>query len=129
MKGIDFTPATGFTVNFCAIHKDPKEWIDPERYEPDRFNPNSPMYLTPEGKMRNPFSFCPFFGGKRICIGKTLADFMTVFTLPLVMYHFDFEFISPDHALKKPNFQLGTFKTPTIPMKMKSIRQIKVQKT
>ena len=74
--------------------------------------------------MRNPFSFCPFFGGKRICLGKTLAEFMTVFTLPLVMYHFDFEFVNPEHMKNKPNFQLATFKTPVIPMKMRSIRKL-----
>ena len=49
MKGIDFTPSTGFSINFEAIHKDPREWVDPEKYEPDRFNPASPMYLRPDG--------------------------------------------------------------------------------
>ena len=87
-----------------SIHKDPKEWIDPERFDPDRFDPKSPMYLRPDGQMRNPYSFCPFFGGKRICLGKTFAEFMSVFTLPLIMYHFDFEFSRPEDALKKPNF-------------------------
>jgi len=38
INGIRFTPTTGFMINFYAIHRDPKEWIDPERYEPDRFN-------------------------------------------------------------------------------------------
>lgn len=39
IKGIEFTPTTGFSINFDAIHKDPKEWIEPERYNPDRFDP------------------------------------------------------------------------------------------
>ena len=78
IKGIDFTPTIGYLINFSFIHKDPKEWIDPERYDPDRFDPTSKMFLRPDGKPRNPFSFCPFFGGKRICLGKTLAKFMTV---------------------------------------------------
>ena len=124
IKGVDFTPKTGFVLNFDAIHKDPKEWIDPLTFNPDRFDPTSKMYLRPDGQMRNPFSFCPFFGGKRICLGKTLAEFMTVFTLPLVMYHFDFEFVNPEHMKNKPNFQLATFKTPVIPMKMRSIRKL-----
>ena len=124
IKGVDFTPQTGFMLNFNAIHKDPNEWRDPEKYEPDRFDPKSPMYLRPDGKQRNPFSFCPFFGGKRICLGKTLAEFMTVFTLPLVLYHFQFEFVDPEHAIIKPNLQLATFKTPKIPMRIKTIRKI-----
>ena len=111
-------------INFNAIHTDPKEWIEPGRYEPDRFDPNSAMYTRPDGKPRNPFSFCPFFGGKRICLGKTLAEFMTVFTLPMVLYHFKFEFVDPKHEEKKPNLQLATFRTPVIPMRMKTVRKI-----
>ena len=128
IKGIDFTPTTGYTINFCFIHKDPKEWIDPEIYDPDRFDPTSKMFLRPDGKPRNPFSFCPFFGGKRICLGKTLAEFMTVFTLPMVLYHLDFEFINPEHMIKKPNYQLGTFATPQIPMRVKTLCKIALPK-
>lgn len=124
IHGIEFTPQTGFLVNFCAIHTDPKEWKEPERYIPERFDPKSEMYLRPDGKPRNPFSFCPFFGGKRICLGKTLAEFMTVFTLPLILYHLDFEFCDPAHMDKKPNFQLGTKKTPVVLMKVSSVRRL-----
>jgi cytochrome P450 len=49
IRGVTFTPTTGFIVNFDAIHKDPREWIQPEKYEPDRFDPNSPYYLRPDG--------------------------------------------------------------------------------
>ena len=126
IKGIKFTPDVGFMVNFSAIHTDPKEWVDPLAFRPERFDPSSTLFLRPDGMSRNPFSFCPFFGGKRICLGKTLAEFMTVYTLPLVLYHLDFEFVNPEHAAKKPNFQLGTVKTPTIPMKIKPIRKITI---
>ena len=104
INGIEFTPETTFCVDFNQIHMDPKEWVNPEHFEPDRFDPKSPMYLRPDGKMRNTFSFCPFFGGKRICLGKTLAEYMTTFTLPLIMFHFDFEFVNLQHAISKPNF-------------------------
>ena len=106
---------------------DPKEWIDPERFEPDRFDPKSAMYLRPDGKMRHTFSFCPFFGGKRICLGKTLAEYMTTFTLPLIMYHLDFEFVNPKHATSKPNFQLLQFAVPVIPMKVRTLLKLKPQ--
>ena len=41
---------------------------------PERWNPSSEYYLTPTGKKRHPMSFGPFGGGKRICLGKTLAE-------------------------------------------------------
>lgn len=127
IKGVTFTPTTGFTLNIWQVHRDPKEWIDPLTYNPDRFNSKSPMYLRPDGKMRNPFSFCPFFGGKRICLGKTLAEYMTLFTLPLIMYHLDFEFVNAEHKVNKPNFLVATPKTPVINMKVKTIRKVKPQ--
>lgn len=104
IEGIDFTPSTNFIINFDTIHNDPKEWVQPQKYDPDRFDPTSKMFLRPDGSPRNPYSFCPFFGGKRICLGKTLAESMTVYTIPLIMYHLEFEYVNPDHFKVKPNF-------------------------
>ena len=56
------------------MHKNPKEWQRPEEFLPDRFDPNSPLYLTPGGKKRHIMSFIPWGSGKRICLGKTLAE-------------------------------------------------------
>ena len=39
IKGIEFTPSTNFCINFDSIHNDPIEWIEPNRYDPDRFDP------------------------------------------------------------------------------------------
>ena len=86
---------TCFIVNIDAISHDPKEWIRPYEYNPDRFNPASEMYLRPDGKQRNPLAFCSFSGGKRICAGKTFAEIMLSLTVPLMYYHFDFEFTDP----------------------------------
>jgi cytochrome P450 len=97
IKGVQFKKDTRFTINFGAIHMDPKEWKDPELFCPERFDPKSPLWLRPDGKPRNPFSFCPFTGGARICLGKTLAETMTVYTLPLLMYHFEFDFVEEQH--------------------------------
>lgn len=123
IRGVTFKPNTGFIVNFDAIHKDPKEWIEPEKFEPDRFDSKSPYFLRPDGKMRNPFSFNPFFGGKRVCMGRSLAEYMTSFTLPLLMYHFDFRFTDPAHNSNKPNFQLATHATPVIKMQITTRRR------
>lgn len=122
INGVLFTPQTLFTTHPQAIHNDPKEWRSPELYCPERFDPKSPMWLRPDGKPRNPFSFCPFFGGSRICLGKTLAETMAVYTLPLMMSHFDFEFTDPIQKEKKPNFSLLSPAEPVIMMKVTRIR-------
>jgi cytochrome P450 len=74
---------------------------------------------------RNPFSFCPFSGGSRICLGKNLSEIMAVYVLPLLIYHYDFELTSPEHMKIKPNFSIGSPKEPVIPMKYTQIRFLK----
>ena len=53
---------------------DPYEWKDPLKFIPERFDKLSDYYLKPNGEKRSPFSFTPFLGGSRICIGKTFAE-------------------------------------------------------
>ncbi|MBV8859191.1 MAG: cytochrome P450 [Acidobacteria bacterium] len=48
------------------MHRDPRFWPEPERFDPERF--------TPEAKASRPqFSYFPFGGGPRRCIGEGFA--------------------------------------------------------
>ena len=101
---VEFTTDTSFFINIQAIHNDPKVWISPEVFNPDRFDPKSPMCKRPDGKPRSPLAFCAFSGGKRVCLGKTFAEIMLGYTIPLIYYHLDFEFINPDVQTKTKPF-------------------------
>ncbi|XP_059172338.1 cytochrome P450 3A24-like [Physella acuta] len=48
------------------IMKDPRNYPDPERFDPDRFSPEN-------SKHRDPMTFLPFGYGPRLCIGMRLA--------------------------------------------------------
>ena len=49
-----------------AVHRDPRFFTDPRRFDPDRF--------TPEHKASRPrYSYFPFAGGSRQCIAEGLA--------------------------------------------------------
>jgi cytochrome P450 len=56
--------AKGDMVSYCpyTIHRQPDIWPDPEAFDPDRFA-HSPA----------PYTFIPFHGGPRQCLGMDMA--------------------------------------------------------
>lgn len=52
-----------------VTHRLPELWPEPNRFRPERWNPAAPDYREPA-----PFSFVPFGGGYRRCIGFTFAE-------------------------------------------------------
>lgn len=81
-----------FSINMLNLANDPDEWIEPEKFIPERFDPQSKYYLTPAGKKRNPYSFSPFLGGMRICLGKTFVESVSKLTATTLITHFKFDF-------------------------------------
>jgi cytochrome P450 len=75
------------------MHRLPKYWQEPEKFIPERFDPESKYYLRPDGKRRHPLVFGPFLGGKRICVGKTFVETISKIIGPTLLAHFDYEFI------------------------------------
>lgn len=63
----DYVIPGGSTVGIMvyAMHMDPSLFPEPEKFDPDRF-------LFENSKDRHPFSYIPFSGGYRNCIGKIL---------------------------------------------------------
>ncbi|QWF84065.1 cytochrome P450 [Amycolatopsis sp. CA-230715] len=53
-------------VSPLTVHHDPRHWPDPEAFDPGRFDPDGP------GPAR--YTYFPFGGGQRRCIGAPLAE-------------------------------------------------------
>jgi len=64
--------------------------------------------LTPNGNKRHPYSYAPFLGGTRICVGKTFAELASKVVGPKLLYAFDYEFLNKDHYKHKPMNNLAT---------------------
>jgi cytochrome P450 len=89
------------------IHKHPVQWREPHSYNPARFDnldKDNIWTLTTEGKPRNPLSHTPFFGGKRICLGKTFAEMVVRFTMPLLFHFLEFDFVDAKQGDHKDIF-------------------------
>jgi cytochrome P450 len=82
-----------FSIDMFFLHRNPDQWWEPEKFIPERFDPTSKYYLTPKGDKRHHFSFAPFLGGKRICLGKTFVEVVSKVIGPTIIGHFDFDFI------------------------------------
>ena len=105
IQGITFQAGMAFWLNFTGMHHWPSEWQRPDEFLPDRFDVNSPLFTRPDGGKRNPLSFTPFLGGKRICLGKHFAETVVRTSLPLLLYHFDFAFADENQEIRL--FTLG----------------------
>lgn len=70
-------------INIMRMHRNPKIWGDPDRFDPDRF--------LPENVAKRPsFSYIPFSGGPRNCIGMKYAMISAKITLAHLLRHFKF---------------------------------------
>nr|AFU86422.1 cytochrome P450 CYP6CS2v1 [Laodelphax striatellus] len=67
---------TRLQVSSYGLHHDPKFFPNPDKFDPKRFDKNSPSHDIV------PFSYLPFGEGPRFCIGKRFA----IFTVKLGLY-------------------------------------------
>ncbi|XP_030845749.1 cytochrome P450 2J2 [Strongylocentrotus purpuratus] len=83
----------GFTIpkgsiiipNLWAVHHDPKEWNEPDTFNPDRF-------LSADGKQfQKNEAWMPFGVGRRDCVGSQLAKMETFLLFTNLFQQFEFK--------------------------------------
>ena len=98
------------------MQNDPEQWKDPDLFIPERFDFSSDWSKTKDGKKRSPHAYSPFMGGTRVCLGKTFAEIMLKFTIPLYYHFFDIELVKPEHKKDRPKVIFAASKPIEIPM-------------
>ena len=66
LAGYPLAPGTDIFVSPYIVHRHPQFWLEPDRFDPDRFAPAARA-------ARNRFSYLPFALGPRACIGEHFA--------------------------------------------------------
>jgi len=84
-KGYRIPAGTRVLYSIYLTHRDPRHWPDPARFDPDRFTPE-------RSKVRLPYTYAPFGGGPRICIGFTFAEVEVKIVLAWLLQQFDLSF-------------------------------------
>ncbi|MEI2577451.1 cytochrome P450 [Scytonema sp. PRP1] len=84
----------GTTVLLCQYltHRLPEFWERPEVFDPERFAPE-------HSRQRHPYSYFPFGGGPRYCIGKHLALLQTQLTVAMIMQKYRLRCV-PGHPVE-----------------------------
>ena len=78
-------PGDTIVLGTYMVHHDPRYWDHPDRFDPDRF-------AAERAKGRAPYSYLPFGGGKRACIGSAMSQIEAALALSLFLRDFEFEY-------------------------------------
>lgn len=98
-RAIEAHPVGGYVVapgslvlaSQWVVHHDPRHYPDPDRFDPDRWWPE-PQALRPR------FSYFPFGGGPRVCIGEAFAWMEGILLLATIAQQWRFQLV-PGHPV------------------------------
>ncbi|KAK4887308.1 hypothetical protein RN001_003579 [Aquatica leii] len=95
-KPLTINPGDTVWLPISALHQDPKYFENPEKFDPERFNETNRT-------KRHPFSFIPFGGGPRTCIGNRYAMFVCKLLLMKIVHNFEIVPCEKTQIPLKPN--------------------------
>ncbi len=82
-------------MDIYRLHRDPSYWTAPDTFNPSRFSKE-------EAKKRPAFTYLPFGGGPRLCIGNNFAMMEMKLILIRMLQRYDFEMANDRSVMPIP---------------------------
>jgi enediyne biosynthesis protein E7 len=82
IAGYPIKAGSDVLISPYAMHRNPEFWADPERFDPDRHTPE-------RARGRRRYSYIPFGGGPRVCVGSNLGMAEAVIVTAMVARELD----------------------------------------
>jgi cytochrome P450 len=89
IAGKEIHPGDRIVLFAYGAHHNPKFWESPEAFRPERF-------MGEAVKKRKPYTYLPFGGGKRSCIGGAMSQVENTLALSLLLRRFRPEYIGAE---------------------------------
>ena len=108
INGYEIPSNTRVLINYYAITRDPVSWMDPNEFNPERFQDETKDYRGHD------FEYIPFGAGRRACPGISLGMANTELSLVTLLYHFDWELPDgekPQDLDMNETFEMTCYKT------------------
>ena len=83
ISGYELKAGTRVMASIYLSHRDERYWEEPLEFNPQRFGP--------DGERVPPFTYIPFGGGPRVCIGATFAQVEAKVVLARIIQQFTLE--------------------------------------
>jgi cytochrome P450 len=87
-KGYHIPAGSRLLYSPYLTHRHPDYWSEPDRFNPDNFSPE-------QSRHRPAFTFVPFGGGPRICLGAAFAQVEAKVILARILQTFDLTLTEP----------------------------------
>ncbi len=73
-----------------VTHRDPRFFIDPLKFDPDRWSPSRLAEIDPR-------AYFPFGGGRHVCIGRDMAMAQNTLMLVMILRQYQMQLVQQEH--------------------------------
>jgi cytochrome P450 len=99
LSGYRIPAGTNVVMSQWIMHRDPRYFASPEKFDPDRWLPERAQQLPR-------FAYFPFGGGPRQCIGNSFAMMEATLLLATIAQRFSLRATSNEEIVPVPSFTL-----------------------